>query len=217
MTTTTANHAWAEMRQQLQPFVARRVGAADVDDVLQEILVRVQRGVAGVRDEHRVGAWMYQVARHVIVDHHRRRSRQPTAHAAPIDDDDIASNLVDVGAVGDDSDAPPELLSCVAPFIAQLPSPYREALTLTELQGVSQKEAAAMVGVSVSGMKSRVQRGRAQLRAAFEACCEIACDARGHVVDVVPRDGACPPIEASSVTVSTSSPACCTTTPRDPV
>ncbi len=55
-----------------------------------------------------------------------------------------------------------------------LPSPYREALTLTELEGLTQKEAAEMLGISLSGMKSRVQRGRQQLRQALEDCCHIA-------------------------------------------
>ena len=81
----------------------------------------------------------------------------------------------------------------VAPFIALLPSPYREALTLTELEGITQREAAAMVGISVSGMKSRVQRGRRELRALFEACCNIALDGRGRIISCEPRpDGQLP-------------------------
>jgi RNA polymerase sigma-70 factor (ECF subfamily) len=44
-----------------------------------------------------------------------------------------------------------------------------------------------MVGISVSGMKSRVQRGRAQLRSALDQCCQIALDARGRVIAVTPR------------------------------
>ena len=75
-----------------------------------------------------------------------------------------------------------ELAAYVAPFVAALPSPYREALTLTELEGLSQKDAAARLGVSLSGMKSRVQRGRARLREALAACCEITVDVRGRVI-----------------------------------
>ncbi len=75
----------------------------------------------------------------------------------------------------------------VAPFIAMLPTPYREALTLTELEGITQKEAAEMMGVSFSGMKSRVQRGREKLRALLENCCEIALDARGRLIACEPR------------------------------
>ena len=76
-----------------------------------------------------------------------------------------------------------------------LPSPYREALTLTELEGLSHKEAAALVGVSLTAMKSRVQRGRDKLRAALVACCHIALDARSRVVGCEPRgDGNTPEV-----------------------
>ena len=81
------------------------------------------------------------------------------------------------------------LATSLAPFIAALASPYREALTLTELEGLTQKEAAAMLGISLSGMKSRVQRGRAQLRRALEACCHIVLDARRRVVACERRAG----------------------------
>ena len=49
-------------------------------------------------------------------------------------------------------------------------------------------EAAEMLGVSVSGMKSRVQRGRERIRRMFEECCEISVDCRGHVTDCTPRN-----------------------------
>jgi len=78
---------------------------------------------------------------------------------------------------------PPSFGECVALFVAPLPSPYREAITLTELQGLTQKEAAEMVGTSLSGMKSRVQRGRDKIREMFDECCEISADCRGRVVD----------------------------------
>ena len=93
----------------------------------------------------------------------------------------------------EDGAAERELAAYVAMFVAMLPSPYREALTLTELQGLTQKEAATMLGISLSGIKSRVQRGRLQLRAALEDCCRIALDARGRVLSCEPRpDGRLP-------------------------
>lgn len=75
-----------------------------------------------------------------------------------------------------------ELATYIVPLVAMLPSPYREAITLTELEGLTQQEAAEMVGISLSGMKSRVQRGRRLLRQALDECCEIALDARGAVM-----------------------------------
>lgn len=78
-------------------------------------------------------------------------------------------------------------------WLAVLPSPYREALTLTALEGMTQKQAAEMLGVSLSGMKSRVQRGRVLLRRSLEDCCTIALDVRGRIVGCEPRpDGRLP-------------------------
>lgn len=170
-----------EVAARLRPFVAKRVPTSDVDDVVQEVFLRMQRGLGTLREEERFGPWVYQVARSAIVDHHRARARHPIA-----EDDDRA----DPAAEEDDPNAATEALLAqyVAPFVAMLPSPYREALTLTELEGISQREAAEMLGISVSGMKSRVQRGREKLRALFEECCKIALDARGRVIDCVPRE-----------------------------
>lgn len=171
---------WSEVAARLRPFVARRVDAGDVDDVMQDVLARTQRGLAGLRDEARLSAWLLQVARSAIADHGRVRARHPIVDPAaapePIAPDD-----------DDDRVAFQALVGCVAAFVARLPSPYREAITLVELEGLSVAAAADIAGVSVSGMKSRVQRGRARLRALFEACCEIALDARGQVTDVTPR------------------------------
>ncbi len=174
-----AEESWQELDRKLRPFVARRVPPRDVDDVLQEVFLRVQRGVATLRDDDRFGPWVYQVTRTTIVDHQRVAARHPL----PKD----AGTAEPLAIPDDDNGIEEELATYVAGFVAMLPSPYREALTLTELQGVSQKEAAAMLGISVSGMKSRVQRGRQRLRQLFEACCLIALDGRGRVVSCEPR------------------------------
>jgi RNA polymerase sigma-70 factor (ECF subfamily) len=71
--------------------------------------------------------------------------------------------------------------------VARLASPYREAITLTELRGLTQKDAAEMLGVSLSGMKSRVQRGREKIREMFDECCAISVDCRGRVVECESR------------------------------
>ncbi len=175
-------HGWRALAAKLRPFVARRVPDRDVDDVVQEVFVRIQRGLPKLKDDQRLGPWVYQVARNTIIDHLRAgRRRPPTADA-----------LVDVPDDRDDDDerrAEEDVAAFAGLFVAMLPSPYREALTLTELEGLTQREAAQMLGVSVSGMKSRVQRGRRKLRAVLEACCDIALDARQRVIGYKVREG----------------------------
>ena len=123
----------------------------------------MQRGLPGLRDEERFGPWVYQVARSAIADQQRTAARHPLVVEPPPEPEAPAVEAPPVEAPeGDDSAR--LLASSLAMFVAALPSPYREALTLTELEGMSQKDSAEMLGLSLSGMKSRVQRGRVVLR-----------------------------------------------------
>ncbi len=178
--------AWRDLDAKLRPFVARRVASkTDVDDVLQNVFLHMQRGLAGLNDEERFGPWMYQLTRNAIADHHRTHARHPIAA-----DDRVAEVPVPISDEDYDKEhreAEKDLAAHMAMFVAMLPTPYREALTLTELQGLTQKEAAKMLDISLSGLKSRVQRGRQLLRRSLDECCHIALDARGQVLSCEPR------------------------------
>lgn len=182
-----ARGGWHELESKLRPFIARRVPSqVDVDDVIQDVFLRMQRGLPDLRDEQRFGPWVYQIARSAVVDHRRALARHRVAEGGNLDE-----------AAADPPEQSDEVESLLAStlvvFVAMLPSPYREALTLTELEGLTQRRAAEMLGVSHSGMKSRVQRGRALLRRSLEDCCTIALDARGRVIGCEPRpDGRLP-------------------------
>jgi RNA polymerase sigma-70 factor (ECF subfamily) len=177
-----ARGAWREVEARLRPYVARRVSSqTDVDDVLQETFIRMHRGLATLADGERFGPWVYRIAASAVADHLRARARHPLASG---------DSSVDSGETTfsePDENLEVELAECVALFVARLPSPYREAIILTELEGLSQKDAAAMLGLSISGMKSRVQRGRERIRRMFEECCEMTVDCRGRVTECVPR------------------------------
>lgn len=164
----------------IRPFVARRVPSEDVDDVLQEILLRVHEGFDAIDDDAHFAKWLQRVAGSVVVDHHRHRHRLARKHDAYATEPSAAS-------AEEEEDAAAELSTFVAAFVQMLPSPYREALTLTEIEGLTMREAAEREGLTESGMKSRAQRGRRLLRELFEACCEIALDVRGRVVEYTPR------------------------------
>ena len=88
--------------------------------------------------------------------------------------------VADTAVVGESEE---ELAPCLTPMIGRLAEPYRTAIELTSLRGLTQAEAARHVGISLSGMKSRVQRGREQLRQMLVRCCEIDVDVRGGVSD----------------------------------
>jgi len=180
MTVNEDCRSWGALALRLRPFIARRVAsAADADDVLQEVLLRLHRGLSGLGDEERFVPWMYRVTRNALADYQKARARHPLADGEPPDEACVPTD--------EGEEVSRQVAQYLSFFVALLSSPYREAVTLTELEGRTQREAAQMVGISLSGMKSRVQRGRERVREMLEACCEIALDARGRVVGCEPR------------------------------
>jgi RNA polymerase sigma-70 factor, ECF subfamily len=177
---------WQELRTSLRAFVGRRVrNQADVDDLVQRVLLQIVKGHDSLRDAERLHAWVYRTARNVVIDHYRSASvRRETAGG---DADDLAATETPDVPAEDEQGALRELAACLTPMLAQLPAAYREALTLTELEGLTQADAAARAGVSLSGMKSRVQRGRRRLKLVLEECCRVDLDSRGGILGYEPH------------------------------
>lgn len=178
---TPLNERAHELRELLVPFISKRVDPQDVEDVLQNVFVRIQRSLGDLRDSDKFVAWGYQVARNVIIDHTRR---------ATVRKHEALDRVRAIAAPQDieDNSGASELALILGHFIEMLSDPYREALQLTELDGMTQAAAARRVGLSLAGMKSRVQRGRAQLRDLLESCCDIELDTRGSIIDVDPSN-----------------------------
>jgi len=182
---------WREMHGHLLSYVRGRVATVDdAEDILQDVFLRIHANLDRLKDSQRVAAWIYQIARNAITDYHRSRARRAGAAGLAGEGDEAA-----VAAYGDDaaSDACrraiDELGHCLRPFLARLPEHYRQAVTLTELKGMRQTEAARELGLSVSGMKARVQRGRGKLKEAILDCCAVEFDRRGGLVDYQRREG----------------------------
>lgn len=78
-------------------------------------------------------------------------------------------------------------------MLDRLPATYRQAILVTEFEGVTQATAAGQLGLSVSGMKTRVQRARRQLKQSLLDCCHVNLDARGGVNSFYLHDPTCAP------------------------
>jgi RNA polymerase sigma-70 factor (ECF subfamily) len=178
---------WAELRSRLHSFVAGRVrnDAATHDDLVQEILLRLHRALPKLRESERLDAFAYQVARNAIADHYRRaRPEHPVAPETLEDHTEAGEALEGDGA------GRAQLARCLRPVVGRLGDDYRDALLLTDLGDLSQAEAARRLGLSEPGMRSRVQRGRAQLHEELGKCCSVELDATSQI-DEVERVGPC--------------------------
>jgi RNA polymerase sigma-70 factor, ECF subfamily len=187
---------WSELHERLRAFVARRVpDRVVVDDLAQDILLRLRAHIGRLRERDRLDAWAYQVARNVIADYWRDRA---ASREFPLDDE-VSERLASMPELESDDQSDQlrrEIASCLAPMVDRLPEPYREAILLTDLGDRTQAEAAEALGLSVPGMKARVQRGRAQLGELLRACCRIELDRRRQITELEQhgpgcRGGAC--------------------------
>lgn len=170
---------WARIVEDLRRFVRRRVADPEaVDDLVQDIVGKLAAGLRGRSPGGDLRAFMLAVARHAIIDHYRRRRRQ-----LPLAD---GGEPVAAAEPGPERRA---LLSSFRAFVHALPPEQREAVLRTEYDGISQAELARELGVPVSTVKSRVQRGRQRLAQALHDCCVFEFDRRGQIVDWQRRPG----------------------------
>lgn len=177
------DRSWTAVEARLRGYVGRRVDPGSVDDVVATIMLRLVKHRDELTGARTPSAWMLRVAANSIADYHRKRAAEARA---------LARAALEPESTSDDersetASASAEIAGCLVPMIQELPEPYREALMLIDIDGLAQTEAARRLGLSVSGMKSRVQRGRAKLKDALLRCCAIELDRRGGVVDYRPR------------------------------
>ena len=200
---TTATEVWQQVHDGLRAFIAKRVAnEAEVEDILQDVFLRMHQRIDGLKDPRRVVSWIYQITRHAIIDHYRRpqhHREMPVGLASDMEATGLAPATLAVGREADSSELRVELSGCLRPMIERMAKDYREAVTLVELEGLTQRAAAQRMGLSLSGMKSRVQRGRKQLKQLLDACCLIQLDRRGGVADYDVRDKGCDPCRGAKM------------------
>jgi len=190
----TTERVWEEFHTPLQQFIRRRISDEETaEDVLQDVFLKIHQHMDALKDVRKLESWIYQITRNVIIDAYRSRRQEATLESA---------EALDLPEELPDDDIVSELLPSVRAMVRNLPELDRQALVLTEYQGLTQKELAERLGLSLSGAKSRVQRAREKLKHQLMECCQIELDRRGHIIDYQPRCQCC------------VTPGCCSDQPR---
>ncbi|MBX3085239.1 MAG: RNA polymerase sigma factor SigZ [Anaerolineae bacterium] len=171
---------WRDMNTTLKRFIAKRVMDENTtEDILQDVFLRIHTRADTLKDATKLESWIFQIARNAIIDYYRSHTHE---HELP---DDTAVDDAE------DDELSKKLAPCLRGMIEDLPAKYREALLLTEYEGLSQVELAQRLGISFSGAKSRVQRAREQLKATLLQCCHFELDRFGKILDYYPRHTCC--------------------------
>ena len=186
---------WQSLSNRMRIFIAQRVNnEADVEDILQDVFLRIHQRLATLKRADRLLPWLFQITRHAIVDYYRsprRRREVPLEFTTDAEIEQHKDHRIVSEPAIDPERVRKELSACLRPMIQRLPADYRKAIFLVALDGITQRAAAQQLGLSLSGLKSRVQRGREKLKIMLHQCCHIQLDRDGGIIDYETKDSAC--------------------------
>jgi RNA polymerase sigma-70 factor, ECF subfamily len=168
---------YEDFSKPLKAFILKRVNNPELaEDLLHDVFLKIHNQVSSLKEEEKLAAWIYRVAQNSIIDSYRRRKEMIT----PQDDMAFEGNQLD--------DIPEKLAPTLKALTGQLPEKYKEALMLADFEGVRQTDLAVRLGISVSAVKSRVQRARKMLKDLLLECCHFEFDRYGTVFDYHPKN-----------------------------
>ena len=183
--TITFNEIWLKFSHPVKDFIRNQTHNSDVtDDILQEVFIKIHQNLHLLRDQERVASWVFQIARNTVLNYFRSQKKhlenQESHQQATEEENHFKENNLN------------EMVGIwLEEFKKDLDPKYQEALQLVDIEGITQVELANRLGISVSGAKSRVQRGREQLKQKLIDCCPVKTDQYGNILEIKRKNGDC--------------------------
>ena len=164
------------------PRIRRYIGGlvhdpTEAEDLTQDTFLKAYRSRDALRDPQAQMTWLYRIATNVSIDRMRRRARPPMSDTE-IEDLDPADEGAALHKVIEQS----EMSHCIQEFLSALPDNYRAVMLMADLQELSGREIAELLGVSLATVKIRLHRARQKLKAAIAAECMLTRDERNVLV-----------------------------------
>jgi len=186
MVATKVEYLWKDFESRLRSFIYSKVPDKDVtEDILQDVFIKIHLKLDTLKDESRLKPWLYQITRNRIMDYYRQNKSINLSQLARDEQEEETDNKVMDEAMQD-----------MIGMMNDLPREYCEALCLTELEGLSQKEYAVKIGIPYSSAKSRIQRSRKLLKDMLLKCCHYEFDKYGTVLSISKNCCCCNPGKA---------------------
>lgn len=170
----STNPLWDQFNTELKRFICQKTEREDhCQDILQDLYLKIFVNQGKIEKAQNIRAYIFQMAHNTLTDHHRRTARKHSLSVDTIPEREPATEepVQEYGLTG-----------CLRSMIATLPEIYSQALISTELDGLTQKQFAEKMGISLSGAKSRVQRAREKLKEEILKCCQYEFDRYGNII-----------------------------------
>ena len=172
---------WEEYQGALLLFIKKKTqNSSSAEDILHEVFLKFYTKFETISDNSKIKGWLYQTARNTITDHYRAQRFSA----------ELPENVEDISEP-DENTAQMQLADCLPVILKHLPDKYRQPISLAHIDQLTQQEIAKVENISLSGAKSRVQRGRHLLKEMFMNCCTIELDNQNRIISYVPKSSSC--------------------------
>lgn len=162
----------ADLSEPLRRYLQRYCGSPTLaDDLLQETLIRVVRGLPSFEGRATLKTWAFSIATRVASDHFRK-----PANRVQIVEFDECAEVPDAASGFDQQLITGEMNACIRQVIDSLPEDHRAALVLHDLEGLTAGQVAEVCGCSVPTAKIRIHRARLRLKEALQQECDFYHD-----------------------------------------
>jgi len=161
---------WEEYKSSLLGYINKRVdNQEDAKDILQEVLLKSYHYCIKGREIIYLKSWLYKITQNTIVDYYKKSNSNQELYLDIIDDKEQNSALEDAS-------------NHIKSLLKLIPEKYAMPLYMSDIDGITPKDIAVSLGLTLSNTKSRIQRARIKLKEKFLECCVIGFGANGDII-----------------------------------
>ncbi len=165
----TTKYVWDTYAQDIKRFILSKTKDESIaDDILQETFIKVHTKLQTLKDDDKLKSWLFSVARYTLMDYFKTKKIK-----VELNDFEVADTSETHQHTEKD---------CLRGILVNLPKKYREPIFLSDIMGLKQKEVAKRLNLSLSTVKSQIQRGRKQIAQGFMDCCGYEMNNDGYLV-----------------------------------
>ncbi len=178
---------WNTYSEDIKRFILSKTkDASIVDDLLQEVFIKVHTKVSHVQDVKKIRSWLFTVANNTIMDYFRTMNKNQVYVGIDI----AENNLADVNDQTADFYEHSEQ-DCLYEIIKNLDKKYRTPLLMADIQGYKQQQIAKVLKLPLPTVKSQIQRARKLIAQGFMDCCGYELNDKGLLVGEIKSNEDC--------------------------
>lgn len=174
----TTKAVWDKYSEDVRRFILSKTkDKMATDDILQDTFIKVHTKLDTLKDDNKLKAWLFSVARYTILDYFKTSKRTIELKEFKFEIDSQPKEHTEK--------------DCLRGILVNLPKKYRDPIFLSDIMGLKQKEVAQRLSLPLPTVKSQIQRGRQQIAQGFMDCCGYTMNDEGHLVGEIKEKEDC--------------------------